>query len=88
MDENLPEIHLRNYLHDHIPLSKAMGVDAITVSVDEVVLSAPLEPNINHRQTALAAALRLSPSSRPGGTSVNDRAEHEKFRLSRFAGRR
>jgi len=42
---------LKKYLHDHIPLSKAMQVSAVAVSADSVVLSAPIKPNINHRDT-------------------------------------
>ena len=42
---------LERYLHEHIPLSKAMGVEVRAASVDGVVLSAPLAPNINHRDT-------------------------------------
>lgn len=39
------------YLHRHIPLSAAMQVRAVSVAPDEVVLEAPLGPNINHRET-------------------------------------
>lgn len=42
---------LERYLHEHIPLSKAMGVKVRTTSVDSIVLDAPLAPNINHRDT-------------------------------------
>lgn len=42
---------LDDYLHRNIPLSAAMQVRAVSVSAHEVVLSAPLAPNINHRQT-------------------------------------
>ena len=42
---------LQQYLHDHIPLSQAMAVGVESADIDEVVLSAPLEPNINHRDT-------------------------------------
>src|SRR5690606_26552730 len=33
--------------HDHIPLSRAMDVSVVSASAAEVVLEAPLEPNIN-----------------------------------------
>ena len=39
------------YLHAHIPLSKAMGVSVVESSPEKVVLAAPLLPNINHRET-------------------------------------
>ncbi|MHA6299037.1 YiiD C-terminal domain-containing protein [Devosia sp. CAU 1758] len=38
---------LAEYLHDHIPLSRAMGATVISANADEVVLQAPLDPNIN-----------------------------------------
>lgn len=53
---------LEDYLHRHIPLSKAMGLTALAVSDSEVVLQAPLAPNINHRETVFggsAAALAI-----------------------------
>lgn len=42
---------LERYLHRHIPLSGAMQVSVRTIEADSVVLGAPLEPNINHRDT-------------------------------------
>ena len=42
---------LEQYLHEHIPLSKAMQVSVVSLSAGEVILSAPLPPNINHRDT-------------------------------------
>jgi thioesterase domain-containing protein len=57
------DIHaLRTYLHEHIPLSKAMGVDVVEATAEGVALSAPLSPNINHRETVFggsAAAVAL-----------------------------
>lgn len=47
---------LEQYLHDHIPLSLAMGVKVVSASDDEVTLSAPLEPNINHRDTVFGGS--------------------------------
>lgn len=51
-----PTIGLQNYLHEHIPLSAAMQVEAVFVSTDEVALGAPLEPNINHRATVFGGS--------------------------------
>lgn len=45
------------YLHAHIPLSAAMGVGALVASDEEVVLEAPLAPNLNHRSTAFGGSL-------------------------------
>lgn len=47
---------LEKYLHDHIPLSKAMQVSVLSVTDDAVVLSAPLAPNINHRDTVFGGS--------------------------------
>lgn len=55
-------IELERYLHAHIPLSKAMQVAVIDVQPDYVILSAPLHPNINHRESVFggsAAALAV-----------------------------
>lgn len=48
---------LERYLHDHIPLSKAMGVSVMSVDESAVVLDAPLAPNINHRETAFGGSV-------------------------------
>ncbi|GIL03149.1 MAG: hypothetical protein BroJett030_30480 [Alphaproteobacteria bacterium] len=42
---------LEAYLHEHIPLSRAMQVAVARVAADAVELRAPLAPNINHRET-------------------------------------
>jgi len=42
---------LEQYLHEHIPLSKAMSVSVLEALTTSVTLSAPLAPNINHRNT-------------------------------------
>jgi thioesterase domain-containing protein len=42
---------LEQYLHAHIPLSQAMQVGVAAIEPDRIVLSAPLAPNINHRET-------------------------------------
>jgi thioesterase domain-containing protein len=44
------------YLHDHIPLSKAMAVAVRQADFDQVVLQAPLKPNINHRDTVFGGS--------------------------------
>lgn len=50
------EQDLQRYLHEHIPLSAAMQVDVVRVAPDEVVLAAPLAPNINHRATVFGGS--------------------------------
>lgn len=47
---------LELYLHEHIPLSRAMQVSVLSVSAESVVLQAPLAPNINHRETVFGGS--------------------------------
>lgn len=47
---------LQDYLHAHIPLSKAMGVEVEVAGPDGVRLAAPLPPNINHRDTVFGGS--------------------------------
>lgn len=47
---------LENYLHEHIPLSAAMQVSVVEVSAEQVVLAAPLAPNINHQDTVFGGS--------------------------------
>jgi len=47
---------LQEYLHAHIPLSNAMGVIVVEASINGVKLSAPLSPNINHRETVFGGS--------------------------------
>jgi thioesterase domain-containing protein len=48
---------LTTYLHDHIPLSAAMQLSVEELGAGGVTLSAPLEPNINHRHTAFGGSI-------------------------------
>lgn len=47
---------LQTYLHEHIPLSKAMGVEVLEAGTAGVTLAAPLTPNINHRETVFGGS--------------------------------
>lgn len=47
---------LEAYLHEHIPLSRAMQVTAVAADPESVVLRAPLAPNINHRDTVFGGS--------------------------------
>lgn len=47
---------IQQYLYEHIPLSKAMGVEVVEAAPDRVRLSAPLAPNINHRETVFGGS--------------------------------
>lgn len=44
-------LELEQYLQAHIPLSRALQVHVEKIEEAAVVLSAPLAPNINHRET-------------------------------------
>jgi len=48
---------LEAYLHEHIPLSVAIGVTVVAAGNDGVRLAAPLSPNLNHRQTVFGGSL-------------------------------
>jgi len=47
---------LEEYLRGHIPLSAAMDVRVDRADPDGIVISAPLEPNINHRDTVFGGS--------------------------------
>ncbi|MFI4867062.1 MAG: YiiD C-terminal domain-containing protein [Steroidobacteraceae bacterium] len=47
---------LEQYLHQQIPLSRAMQVSAVDVTEESVQLSAPLAPNLNHRATVFGGS--------------------------------
>jgi len=47
---------LEHYLYTHIPLSRAMQVVVIEVSGNEIILEAPLAPNINHQDTVFGGS--------------------------------
>ena len=51
------EADLQHYLDAHIPPSRALGVRVEEVGTERVRLSAPLEPNLNHRQTAFGGSV-------------------------------
>lgn len=47
---------VQSYLHAHIPLSAAMRVHVALATPDQVILGAPLQPNINHRATVFGGS--------------------------------
>lgn len=47
---------IQTYLHEHIPLSAAMQVQVEAAGPEQVVLGAPLQPNINHRDTVFGGS--------------------------------
>ena len=47
---------LEHYLHEHIPLSRAMQAQVLAASTEGITLGAPLAPNINHRETVFGGS--------------------------------
>jgi len=47
---------LQKFLRERIPLSTAMAVEVVAAAADGVTLEAPLEPNINHRDTVFGGS--------------------------------
>lgn len=52
----LTPLEVERYLHEHIPLSRAMQVAVVSMESESVVLQAPLGPNINHRDTVFGGS--------------------------------
>ena len=48
---------METYLRSHIPLTAAMDVHVVRAEPSGVVLEAPLEPNLNHRDTAFGGSV-------------------------------
>lgn len=48
---------VETYLRKHIPLSGAMGTRVVEAGENEVLLEAPLEPNLNHRGTGFGGSV-------------------------------
>lgn len=47
---------LQDYIHAQIPITAAMGVKVLKATPQLVELSAPLSPNINHRETVFGGS--------------------------------
>lgn len=52
----MDKTELQTYLHEHIPLSAAMQSRIDVLDPDKVIMSAPLAPNINHRETVFGGS--------------------------------
>ena len=48
---------VERYLHEHIPLTGSMGVSVDRYDGTSVTLSAPLTPNLNHRNTMFGGSI-------------------------------
>ncbi|UGA53567.1 YiiD C-terminal domain-containing protein [Vibrio sp. VB16] len=55
----MKEKELEAYLHAQIPASKLLGVEVKSCSQTNIELLAPLEPNINHKNTAFGGSLSV-----------------------------
>ncbi len=55
-DNALAEM-LKNKMHQDIPLTQHMGISVTRYQSGELILSAPLEKNINHRLTAFGGSI-------------------------------
>jgi thioesterase domain-containing protein len=47
---------LEAYLRERIPLSRALAVEVIEAGPGRVIVAAPLEPNLNHRDTVFGGS--------------------------------
>jgi thioesterase domain-containing protein len=52
----MDERQLESYLHDRIPLARAMAIEVQEAAIDRVRIRAPLAPNINHRDTVFGGS--------------------------------
>jgi thioesterase domain-containing protein len=52
----MDEHELERYLHERIPLSRAMAIEVRAASRAGVEIYAPLAPNINHRDTVFGGS--------------------------------
>lgn len=48
---------LEIYLHAHIPLTQAMQVSVLSIEPNQLVLGAPLQPNINPHHTVFGGSI-------------------------------
>ena len=48
---------LQRYLNERIPISGAMGVEVLEAGLKQVIIRAPLAPNVNHMKTAFGGSV-------------------------------
>lgn len=53
---------LEAYLHEKIPLTQAMGIHVLQTGPRELILEAPLAPNVNHLGSVFGGALHALPT--------------------------
>ena len=54
--ESLPG-RLQRYLLKQIPISQGLGISVTEASLDEILITAPLAPNLNHHGTAFGGSV-------------------------------
>ena len=45
------------YLHEHIPITRPIGVKVVAFDGEIIRLAAPLQPNLNHRHTVFGGSI-------------------------------
>ena len=48
---------ITQYAHEHIPITKHMGITVLAVDDEQITLLAPYTPNINHRETIFGGSI-------------------------------
>jgi thioesterase domain-containing protein len=48
---------ITQYAHEHIPITKHMGITVLAVDDEQISLLAPYAPNINHRETIFGGSI-------------------------------
>jgi thioesterase domain-containing protein len=48
---------LQQQLYRQIPISQALGITVVDAGLDEIVITAPLQQNLNHRGTAFGGSI-------------------------------
>ncbi len=56
-EEYMDLSEITSYIHEHIPLTAGLGATVDFYDGETVVVSAPLEPNLNHRNTAFGGSI-------------------------------
>lgn len=69
---------VQSYLYSNIPLSMAMGVQVKVATPAHLLLSAPLEPNINHHGTVFGGS-GVVLATLAAWTLLHLRLEHERL---------
>ncbi|PSB27208.1 YiiD C-terminal domain-containing protein [Stenomitos frigidus] len=57
---------ITQYAHEHIPITKHMGMTVLAIDDVQISVLAPYAPNINHRETIFGGSLSSLESWRVG----------------------